>query len=145
MRYVGRNIVVHCVMKNQGVCQFSGKKNPALDCFTKTTTPQYLSARSPNPKESGPAVTRKAGKATAVIYSTLYQRRNPHLFVVPPVLQEKDLIPRSRLLVFACQGEIYFGAHLAQNPGFCLRSPRGDWAPFERSDFRVLYAKTGGF
>ena len=48
------------------------------------------------------------------------QRRNSHLFVVPPVLQGNDLIPRSRALVFAHQREKKMGAQLAQKWGFCV-------------------------
>ena len=48
------------------------------------------------------------------------QRKSSHLFVVPPVLQGKGLISRSRLLFFALTRRKKNWAYLAQNPGFCV-------------------------
>ena len=76
------------------------------------------------------------------------QRGNPHLFVVPPVLQGNNSIPRSRLLVFAARGLVRGsfsakpGVLRKQTPGFCAAR-----AAIERllKRFSCLDAETGGF
>ena len=71
----------------------------------------------------------------ASICAWSFQRRNSRLFVVPPVLQGGDLIPRRRLHFFRASARGKWCSFSAK-PRF-LRSPRGDRAPLNDDELLV--------
>ena len=90
--------------------------------------------------------TDRSLRFPGVFKKLLAQRRNSHLFVIPPVLQGNGLIPRCRLLVFARQREKKMGSFSAKaKKKRFLRSPRGAWAPFRAIFFAFWTQKPAVF